>query len=78
MHDAHHIDVLLEGDGEILELLTEAEQGPPGPPGLPGESGVAAISADGGNRARAGSDSGVYVPDDLIPDPLAYYILAKG
>ncbi len=36
-----------------------------------------AISADPGNRATLGTDNGVYVRDDLIPDPLAYYILAK-
>ncbi|MDO5289344.1 MAG: hypothetical protein Q4F13_06880 [Pseudomonadota bacterium] len=35
------------------------------------------ISADPGNRATAGADGGVYVRDDLVPDPLAYYILAK-
>ena len=35
------------------------------------------ISSDAGNRAVAGSDGGLYVPDDLTPDPLAYYILAK-
>ena len=38
---------------------------------------TAAISADPGNRAVAGTDGGVYVRDDLVPDPLAYYILAK-
>ena len=38
---------------------------------------TAAIGADAGNRAVAGSDGGLYVPDDLTPDPLAYYILAK-
>jgi hypothetical protein len=42
--------------------------------GKPGES---AISADPGNRATNGTDGGVYVRDDLVPDPLAYYILAK-
>ena len=39
--------------------------------------GGARISSDAGNRAVAGSDGGLYVPDDLTPDPLAYYILAK-
>ena len=36
-----------------------------------------AISADADNRATLGTDGGVYVRDDLVPDPLAYYILAK-
>ena len=39
--------------------------------------GGANISADTPNRLRWGSDGGLYVPDDLTPDPLAYYILAK-
>ena len=39
--------------------------------------GGAHISADTPNRLRLGSDGGLYVPDDLVPDPLAYYILAK-
>lgn len=50
--------------------------GVPGP-AVPGTGGGAGISADPGNRATAGSDGGVYVRDDLVPDPLAYYILAK-
>ena len=49
--------------------------GVPGP-AVPG-TGAGGISADAGNRATAGSDGGVYVRDDLVPDPLAYYILAK-
>ncbi len=49
--------------------------GVPGP-ATPG-TGAGGISADPGNRATAGSDGGVYVRDDLVPDPLAYYILAK-
>lgn len=44
-------------------------------PSTPGDA--PAISADPDNRATLGSDGGVYVPDDLVPDPLAYYILAK-
>jgi hypothetical protein len=35
------------------------------------------ISEDPTNRAKAGSDGGVYVSDDLSPDPLAYYILSR-
>ena len=49
--------------------------GVPGP-ATPG-TGAGGISADAGNRAIAGTDGGVYVRDDLVPDPLAYYILAK-
>ena len=44
---------------------------------IPSAPGGAAVSADTGNRAETGTDGGVYVRDDLIPDPLAYYILAK-
>ena len=49
--------------------------GVPGP-ATPG-TGAGGSSADAGNRAIAGTDGGVYVRDDLVPDPLAYYILAK-
>lgn len=40
--------------------------------------GSVAISSDPNNRLEHGNDSGLYVRDDLVPDPLAYYILAKG
>lgn len=36
------------------------------------------ISEDPDNRAARGTDGGVFVSDDLTPDPLAYYILARG
>lgn len=48
-----------------------------GPVGAPGKDGQTNISADTPNRLSLGSDGGLYVPDDLVPDPLAYYILAK-
>lgn len=61
--------------------------GPQGPQGLQGEQGVqglpgkdgseAKISTDPLNRLTKGSDEGLYVSNDLTPDPLAYYILAK-
>ena len=44
---------------------------------IPSAPGGAAVSADPGNRAQTGTDGGLYVRDDLVPDPLAYYILAK-
>ena len=52
-------------------------QGVQGVPGPQGKDGQTHISADTPNRLRWGSDGGLYVPDDLVPDPLAYYILAK-
>jgi hypothetical protein len=52
-------------------IVTLGEQGPPG-------IGAAEISADPNNRITFGTDLKLYVADDLIPDPLAYYILAKG
>ena len=52
-------------------------QGVQGVPGPQGKDGQTHISADTPNRLRWGSDGGLYVPDDLAPDPLAYYILAK-
>jgi hypothetical protein len=57
-----------DGDPEVLTI---GEQGPPG-------VGAAEISADPNNRLSFGSDLKLYVSDDLIPDPLNYYILAKG
>ncbi|WP_313240367.1 phage tail terminator-like protein [Stutzerimonas kunmingensis] len=53
------------GDGLLLDLG--------GPSGAEG-----AISSDADNRLALGSDQKLYVRDDLTPDPLAYYILAKG
>lgn len=40
--------------------------------------GATFISADESNRLKVGSDGGLYVSDDLTPDPLAYFNLAKG
>lgn len=37
----------------------------------------AKISTDPLNRLTKGTDEGLYVSNDLTPDPLAYYILAK-
>lgn len=50
-------------------IETPVAQGPPGP--------GAAISSAPNNRLTQQPD-GIHVSDDLIPDPLAYYILAKG
>ena len=66
------------GRAQVVTLV--GVQGPPGPPGPPGAGagGAPLISADADNRLTTGSDAGLYVRDDLVPDPLAYYILAKG
>lgn len=53
------------------QIVTTGEQGPPG-------LGAAELSTDPNNRLTFGRDLKLYVSDDLIPDPLAYYILAKG
>lgn len=50
-------------------IETPVAQGPPGP--------GATISPDPDNRLTQ-RPNGLHVSDDLIPDPLAYYILAKG
>lgn len=69
----------LEPDSETVVVMA-GEQGPPGPPGkdAPGAGDAPLISEDPDNRLTQGSDNGLYVRDDLTPDPLAYYILAKG
>ena len=46
--------------------------------GAQGKPGVGAeVSSDPNNRLEQRND-GLYVSNDLTPDPLAYYILAKG
>ena len=50
-----------------------AMRGPAGKAGV----GGADISADAGNAITTGTDDGLYAPDDIASDPLAYYILAK-
>ena len=64
-------------DGRIFVFTAGGAWVDAGPTGVPGAGGGGGISADPGNRAIAGTDGGVYVRDDLVPDPLAYYILAK-
>ena len=46
--------------------------------GAPGKPGVdaAEVSADPNNRLEQRND-GLYVSNDLTPDPLAYYILSR-
>jgi hypothetical protein len=67
--------------GEIPSTALAAQLAPfyKGDKGDKGDRGDPTIfvSTDPDNRLRLGSDAGMYVPDDLVPDPLAYYILAK-
>ena len=60
----------------VVDVLTIGLQGPPGPRGLSGE-GTLSISTDLNNRLTQGTDSGLFVQNDLTTDPLAYYILSK-
>ena len=46
-------------------------------PGPPGADGNPIISADADNRIELGGDGGLYVLNNLVPDPLAYYILSR-
>lgn len=59
-----------------LAVETEMSTGLRGAPGKPGV-GAAEVSSDPNNRLEQRND-GLYVSNDLTPDPLAYYILAKG
>lgn len=64
---------------EVTDLIeTPAEQGPRGRDGEDGKDGVDAspISKKTNNRLTKEPD-GLYVFDDLAPDPLAYYIISK-
>ncbi|SEI23599.1 hypothetical protein [Pseudomonas asplenii] len=53
-----------------VEVITIGGQGPPG-------IDAVEISSDPDNRLTLGSDRKLYVSDDLTPDPLLYYILAR-
>lgn len=77
MHSEVAIEYLAVLEDAQVQLVTIGEQGPPGPPG-PGADGSPIISTDADNRIKQGTDGGLHVLDDLTPDPLAYYILAKG
>lgn len=57
-----------QGSAPVV-IETPVSQGPPGP--------GAAISPDPDNRLTQ-RPNGLHVSNDLTPDPLAYYILAKG
>ncbi|WP_296125381.1 hypothetical protein [Pseudomonas sp. Ga0074129] len=71
--------LVVEPEHAPAVLVAAGEQGPPGPPGAnaPGSDGRPIISADIDNRLKQGTDGGLHVLDDLIPNPLAYYILAR-
>ena len=56
-------------------VVSVAQQGPAGKP-APVVSG-GGISLDPGNIITKGTDGGLYAPDDIPTDPLAYYILAR-
>lgn len=62
-----------------LRVIAAGLRGAIGPPGLdaPGAAGSPIISADPDNRIKRGADGGLHVLDDLTPNPLAYYILAR-
>lgn len=61
--------LVVESDVEV-EVVEVAEQGQPGAP-------IGGLSKDAGNALTHGSDGGIYAPDDIPTDPLAYYILAR-
>jgi hypothetical protein len=65
-------DIVIEIIRDDIVIVESCQQG------LPGRNGSeASISTDQNNRLTRGTDDGLYVKDDLTPDPLAYYILAK-
>ena len=62
-------------------IVTAGAQGPAGPAGRDGADGKdgidgSPVSNKPKNRLTKEED-GLYVSNDLLPDPLAYYILAK-
>lgn len=60
---------------ESQVIVTAGAQGPAGRDGKDGIDG-SSVSNKPKNRLTKEAD-GLYVSDDLLPDPLAYYILAK-
>lgn len=64
---------VINNGGTVHVTTTVGVRGPQGP----GGGDAPAISDDPENRARLGTDGGVFVPE-LAADPVAYYILAKG
>ena len=86
MSDCPRVLVTAEAFALVVEpehapavLVATGEQGPAGPPGAaaPGSGGSPIISADTDNRVKLGGDGGLFVLDNLTPDPLAYYILSR-
>lgn len=63
--------------GEVVLVQVDMVVGLQGPPGSIGNLSEA-ISQDAHNRLALGADSKLFVEDGLTPDPLMYYILAKG
>lgn len=81
-----HIDevslnsVVVVRDTEEQVTVMVGVLGPEGKKGEKGEKGdatVVGVSADPGNFMEVGGDGGLYVPDDIPTDPLAYYLLAR-
>jgi hypothetical protein len=63
--------VIVVQDCDYIIVVAPAAQGPAGTSG-------ADISSDSDNRLTTGTDGGLFVSDDLSPDPLNHYLLAKG
>lgn len=62
-------------DTQETVVVSVGQQGPAGEPAPVGY--VGGISLDPGNSITKGTDGGLYAPDDIPTDPLAYYILAR-
>lgn len=67
--------VVVSDDERGAVIVTAGAQGPAGRDGKDGIDG-SSVSNKPKNRLTKEAD-GLYVSDDLLPDPLAYYILAK-
>ena len=69
------VTVIESPAAEPQVIVTAGAQGPAGRDGKDGIDG-SSVSNKPKNRLTKEAD-GLYVSDDLSPDPLAYYILAK-
>lgn len=70
--------VVVSDDERGAVIVAAGAQGPAGRDGKDGKDGIdgSSVSNKPKNRLTKEED-GLYVSNDLLPDPLAYYILAK-
>ena len=72
---AERQEIAVVAERQEIAVVAMGAQGPAGAPAP--VVAVGGISNDAGNAITHGTDGGLYAPDDIPTDPLAYYILAR-